>query len=377
MIIYLFDLFYFIRNKFFYFINYKKNLNSDLLFLNSINNDTCSNFTPNGNILLVEMNNFHLECIDSIVYYFNMLGYKVDIMLRAEANYNNAIKMELSDILSILQSTKIQSYDFVFLNTMVLSLKLNHHIPKLVNIKSKYGILGIYHTISDIYKFNDIKNYKEKRYFSLRDLQFNKINLNGISCSKNVGIKFKRNNIATFISIGFPIYHRNFRKQLYKTIDKLLNDGIVNFKFILIGRSDFRDLKFEQYISFFKNPTNDELLNILKEYNPHYTLGIFDNFAHKHYLMDCTSGLRQFSLMYNLPFVINNNFGISFGFDNSNAIFFDNDLYNALKYAIKNINTQIYDSLKSNLLMLNEKLNKDSIFLLQSYIESLKSKEVK
>ena len=156
----------------------------------------------------------------------------------------------------------------------------------------------------------------------------------------------------------------------------LLASGIVNFKFILIGRNDFKDLQFNSHILFYKNPTNEYLLEILKLHNPHYTLGIFDNFAHRHYLQTCTSGLRQFSLMYNLPFVISENFGSSFGFDASNAIFFDKNLEYALKNAINIINTNAYSNLKANLCRLNKEINEDSISLLSQSILELKAKAI-
>ena len=376
MTIFLLDLIHWCKNKIRYLINYKKNLRSDLSFLDSLCSDDLVEISPKAKVLLVEINNFHFECLDSIVYYFQSIGYGVDVVVRVESSYKNATKLELSQILCLLRSPKLQSYDFVFLNTMLLSLKLHHHILQLAQIKSKYGILGIYHSINDIYRFRDFKNYNENRYFSLRNLKFHKIHLNGLSCSKEVDIKFLNNDVATFISIGFPIYHRNFRKRLYSAIEMLLASGIVNFKFILIGRNDFKDLQFNSHILFYKNPTNEYLLQILKLHNPHYTLGIFDNFAHRHYLQTCTSGLRQFSLMYNLPFVISENFGSSFGFDASNAIFFDKNLEYALKNAINIINTNAYSNLKANLCRLNKRLNEDSISLLSQSILELKAKAI-
>lgn len=370
MIVFLLDLFYATKNRFFRFLNYKKNLKSDLVFLDSLPK---SDFyiESKSKILILELNNFHLELLDSIIYYFESLGYEVDVVVRIESSYQNAIKLELRQILDLLKDTS--KYDFVFFNTMFLSLKTQHHIKTLANINAKYGILGIYHTISDIYKFRDMPNYKEGRFFALRKLNFRGMAVsNTLSCSKEIDIKFIKNDIATFISIGFPLYHRNFREKLYKAIEDLLKDNINNFRFILIGRNEFKDLRFKEYISFFKNPTTLELHEILKSSNPHYTFGFFDSFAHKHYLYNSTSGLRQFSLMYNLPFVINKKFGESFGFDNNNAIFYDSSLYQALKYAIKLINTDKYNNLKFNLHTLNEKLNEDSITLLQSCISKLK-----
>lgn len=372
MIVFLIDLFYFAKNRLFRLLNHKKNLKSDLAFLDSLPRLPFCIQNSKSKILLVELNDFHFELLDSIIYYFESLGYEIDVVVRTQSSYQNAIKLDLSQILGLLRDTS--KYDFVFLNTMFLSLKTQHHVKTLANINAKYGVLGIYHTISDIYKFGDIASYKEGRIFTLRKMFYRGGVTPTLSCSKEVDIKFSKNDIATFVSIGFPLYHRNFRHNLYKTIEKLLKNGIKNFRFILIGRSEFKDLRFRNHISFFLNPTTLELNEILKSHNPHYTLMNFDDFAHKHYLYDSTSGLRQFSLMYNLPFVINKKFGESFGFDKSNAIFYDSNLYEAIYYAIKIINTDKYWNLKSNLHNLNEKLNYDSIALLKSCILKLKDK---
>lgn len=373
MIVLLADLLISSKNKILKSLNHSKYLKSDLDFLHALEMKDC-HIDSNNKILLVEINNFHFECLDSIVYYFESLGFGVDVVVRKEANYNNAIKLELGEILSLLNNA--QQYDFIFLNTMILSLKTQHHILDLVKQNSKYGILGIYHSISDICKFGDFDNYKSNRYFALRSLKhrWGGVELDGLSCSREIDINFAKNDIATFISIGFPIYHRNFRKNLYRAIENLLSDGIEDFRFILIGRSDFKDLRFQNHISFFKNPSNDELLDILKRSNPHYTLGIFDSFAHRHYLTNSTSGLRQFSLMYSLPFVINERFGISFGFDTNNAILYRSNFFDALKEAIGIINTGKYDTLKSNLQNLNARLNLDSTHLLRERMLELKNK---
>ena len=370
MIVFLLDLFYATKNRILSLLNHKKNLKSDLKFLDSLPKSDFS-IKSKSKILLVELNNFHLELLDSIVYYFECLGYEIDIAIRAESDYKNGTKLHLSQILDLLQDTS--KYDFVFFNTMFLSLKTQHHIKNLANINAKYGILGIYHTISDIYKFDDIIN--KNRFFALRKLHFRGVELRTLSCSKEVDIEFDKNNIATFISIGFPLYHRNFREKLYKAIENLLENNICHFRFILIGRNEFKDLRFGEYISFFKNPNIEELHEILKSHNPHYSLGIFDRFAHRHYLYNSTSGLRQFCLSYNLPFVIDKLFGESFGFDESSAIFYDSNMQQSLKYAINIINTDKYKNLKINLHKLNKKLNQDSINALKDCILKLKDKK--
>lgn len=395
------DLYYFLKNNINIKIKYKNKISKDRQFLDSIDLDACNkedskytneflsyikNSNLNKTILLCEMNNFHFELLDSIVYYFSKIGFYTDILLRKDSHYKNTNKniffLDLKDMICAINTPYLQKYDFIFFNTITLSLNTQIHIPSIIKPKSKYGILGIYHTISDIERFGDYENYTCNRYFALRPMQYKNLKLDALSCSvetksryKNTRYKTSESNakITTFISIGFPVYHLNFRLNLYKIIKSLLNKRITNFRFILVGRAKFKiDASFKDFVLCFTNPSHEELENILHIYHPAYVFGLFDRFAHRHYLEECTSGLRQFCLMYNIPMLINEPFGESFGFDSTNAIIFKNNPMRAIKKALEIIHTEKYNSLCDNLLDLNNKLNQDSINNLHSHIAHIK-----
>lgn len=382
----LIDLIYFVKNTITIKITHNKRFKNDLLFLDSfkitpphshVYNNEFLEYLENTNlkksILIVELNNFHIELLDSLIYYFTKLGYKCDCLLREEVNFKakNSYNLSLRNMIDSLNNQRISKYDFVFFNTMFLSLNTQIHISKLLDIKSKFGILGIYHTISDYLKYED-SSKNDNRFFILRPIECKNIKLKPLSCSikRKTNKVLKKSNIVTFLSIGFPVYHLNFRLNLFKIIKYLLKNNITNFRFILIGRSDLEINKFSDFIFTFKNPSDSKLEKILKIYDPNYIFMIFDTFAHRHYLNSVTSGLRMFSLQHNIPFVINSPFGESFGFSNKNAIIFNNPK-NAILKAIKIKNTSDYKSLKENLSYFNDKLNLDSMHYLSNAIKNL------
>lgn len=122
-------------------------------------------------------------------------------------------------------------------------------------------------------------------------------------------------------------------------------------------------------VNFYCNPSIKELSLLIKQ--AHFVFGLYDSFAHRHYLGDSTSGLRQIALSYNLPFVINAPFAKAFGFSKNNAIIYHAPLV-GIKYAISIAKSAKYIELKENLARLREKLIQDSLHNLKTAIKRIK-----
>lgn len=351
-------------------LEYKKLLAQDRAFLNSIDSTKLDSkkydldsfashlktMQESSRILLIELNNFHFETIEALKWYLNKLNFNVDIALRAEyRGHIPSFRLRLEDMIKLLKSKEIRKYRFIFFNTMILELKTQHSIYEFIESSN---IFGIYHTISDIEKFGDYKN----RYFALRDIRYKGITLKGLNlskpdiCNKN---HIDSNGEIVFLSIGFPIYHRGFRERLKSLLDYLESKNITNFKFILVGRAKFK-LEHKN-ISFIQNPSDDVLEEILLK--AHFIFGIYDRFAHRHYIRLCTSGQRQLSLGYNIPLIINEPFASAFGFSNENAVIFreNSDI-------LEVISPKYYQSLKHNLLILDKKLRDQSLLNLKEML---------
>lgn len=363
VLIFLSDLLAFLRQIIRAKMQYSKLYKQDMEFLANISsNNNCfiehlKTLEPDSRILVVELNSFHLETLEALSYYFNKLGFKMDLLLQEGYEGNlEAFKLKLEDILAALRSEEIKKYKFIFFNTMVLALREQHSIHGFITHNK---IFGIYHTISDIERFKD---YRE-RYFALRDIAYKNITLKGLNLSKppcEIEAREAKYKEITFLSIGFPIYHRGFRERLKSLLKYLESKNINNARFIIIGKDMF---KLEhKYITFIKSPSNKRLDEILRKV--HFIFGIYDSFAHRYYLRLCTSGQRQLSLGYNLPLVINEPFASAFGFSKENAVIFNknSDILEAL--SLKN-----YDLLKQNLSRLDRDLREQSLKNLKEKLE--------
>lgn len=202
-------------------------------------------------ICLVELNTFHTETLCAIPQYFTHLGYDIDIIVREELENLIAISrqdfmllskphkeqnlrlftMSLGDMIATINSPQMKRYDFVFFNTMLLLTPQSLvHIKDFIEVKSKFGYLGIYHTLSDMARFGDLA--RKERYFSLRKLpsqsQF-------LECSMRQDSAIPQSDEIVFITIGYLIYHRAFREYLLQIASTLKQEKV---KFILVGRSE-------------------------------------------------------------------------------------------------------------------------------------------
>ncbi len=329
--------------------------------------------TANKSILIVEPNVYHTETLDSLIFYCKQLDFEVDLLLREEINDTNNLHnttqvrhifyASLSNLIASIRNT--QDYDFVFFNTMVLD---STYLLNIAMPKAKYGFLGLIHTLQHIKKFHMQDNCD--RFFALRENINTKFNIPTLSMSvPKSQYKPQNSNIITFISIGYLIYHKAFHWTLKSAVDALKKQGIDNIRFVLVGRNALScifDIHDNNIINMIVNPpTLDEVLEV---YTPHFIFGLYDKFAHRHYLSGVTSGLRNLSLERNIPMLINEPFASSFGFNKTNAIIFNNNAYKAIFNAIQIANSPSYEHLKANLKTLNDTLISHSLHNLKSAI---------
>ncbi|RDU62097.1 hypothetical protein [Helicobacter sp. MIT 14-3879] len=390
------DIFYFIKGLFLNFKNHKLGFKKDMEFLNSIKEfnirtkeDDLEFFLNHiksvnkNSILLIEMNTFHTETLEALIDYFTLLNFSVDVLIRREIIDFKAFKLDLKNMIYALNSKDIAKYKIVFFNTMILELNTYHSIHSFLNINTKVG--GIYHTISDIKKFRDYKN----NYFALRNIKYKNISLKGLNLSSNYNFNRNiNNNIITFISIGFPIYHRGFKEKLKSIIKYLKKSNISNIRFILVGKEAYsikglENMQIKVFLNnealcennldsislyIYQNPSKKLLHSLILQ--SHYVLGLYDRFAHRHYLNTSTSGQRQISLGYNVPLIINEPFASNFNFTSKEACIFKGNK-DILK-AIKLVNSEQYLKLKKNLYSLFLKLREESKNNLEEFLKEVK-----
>lgn len=135
-------------------------------------------------IILLEPNPYHNEVLPGIAKYFEDLNYVVDIYIRKEVveqevfcRYKvkgNIVSYSMDSIADILMSDEIQEYDFLFLSSMEHGEngKLTRFLDEINCVpKTKYGVLGMYHTNYLVEEFNDNELQKQRRLFFISNFQ--------------------------------------------------------------------------------------------------------------------------------------------------------------------------------------------------------------
>lgn len=369
ILIFLIDLFHTIKNNINSKMHYKRAKAAQIATLKPLNSKRADfiiqsifKIKNKKSVLIIELNNFHTETLEGLIWHFKTLDFKVYLLLNENLVFANkrAFFANINEMLFILNHPCMQKFDVIFFNTMLIS----PHICVHELIKPQTKILGIYHTISDILRFNDESNYQKNIYFSLRDLGYKNLFLRGLNLhdfpkkSKN-----KESNIIYFTSVGFPILHKNFALELNKIAKFLRKNHISNIRFNLIARQKINIQN--EFIKTFISPSRAQLDNILKQ--SHFIFALYDRFAHRHYLQTTTSGMRALGLAYNLPLIINEPFARAFGFNNHNCIIYKSP--DSLQIALDSLNNKI---LKKNLAALDKRLLNQSLYVLDSAIQGQK-----
>lgn len=379
-VIRIFDIIYFCKNSLLRALFKNRNIKDSLAIVRSFHTIQSSAMcelldSSDFSVIIIEFNLFHFETLQGVQKYFEQLGYKSAILIRSGVDTDglglqNVLFAKLDEILFIANNL---SNKILYFNTMILSLNENFHILNIITPKSKF--LGTYHTISDIAKYNDYTNYIKDRYFALRDITYKDLALKGLNCVSHIETKLMGGGKITFVSIGFPLYHRGFRENLVRVITYLLDCKIKDFKFILIGRNSFPLEKLYKFIEMEVLEVkigldSTEVTNIL--HNTHYIFSLYDNFAHKAYLRTSTSGQRQISLGGAIPLIISMPFARAFGLSDREAIIYNNDLKQKMLLAYKIAHSNEYIKMKHNLETLNKSLCKTSMENLKYALNNLR-----
>ena len=121
--------------------------------------------------MIIEPNPFHGEVIPGVIHYFNLLGYKIKLFVRNELIKEKLIPnvffdgeistFNTKDVKQIFDTDNINEYDFIFFTSLEYQneedLLVDFVTYNDLDIHTKYGILGIYHSI--IFPFSFFDNF--------------------------------------------------------------------------------------------------------------------------------------------------------------------------------------------------------------------------
>lgn len=324
-------------------------------------------------ILIVEQNPYHNEVIPGIVLYMEKLGYCVEVVIRKECEKDGVfcrcrgrfrvMVMDILEIKDYLKSSEMKNYDFLFLSSMEFtdSGKIDRFLNWLgFEPDTKYGTLGIYHTISYIKKFEDFEMLQQGRLFCLSQFQTRDYPVKTLNCHYFGKIQNKEEcgtKIRAITVIGVAAekdYLMKTLSQIPEEIRKRLRIDLVGEKKRPIWVKTRRRIKIvlfsilavfnkaysvkkksaqrileEGYVSFpkmYKMIENSDFILVM--INP-------ENPDHYRYMNLATSGVLQLIYGFNKVCLIRREVAEIYGFSNENAILYEKgELKEALKEAV-------------------------------------------
>lgn len=354
-------------------------------------------------VLLLEPNPYHTEVVPGIAKYFEDLGYIVDIYLRKEVQDNRVfcrykISGELryynfADIKSLLESDAIKAYDFLFLTSMEHSEngKIERFLTEIGVIpKTKYGILGIYHTNWLIDKFEDFESQGTKRIFCISDFQCIKYNILSIAPIFFINGQKKKplaqiknvliiGNSADFSMLYSAYWKLEPNKRKYLKISYIgtygneptgAKDWVINKCMTIYGMFDHKYKKIPDINCLGKV----DFENMYKEIeNTDYLLVLINPYddGQKRYIECVTSGIRQLIFGFNKVAIISDLVAEKYDIEKGAYIGFDgNNLVDGLRCAIA-MEPQKYHEMENSLRICSKKVYKKSLSNLDEVIRGL------
>jgi hypothetical protein len=308
-------------------------------------------------ILLIEPNPYHSEVLPGIVKYLEYLQYTVDVFVQESLLNDNAFcwyphhvnlyGYQFSNLGNLLSAENIAEYDFVFFSS--LEFTANGGMYNIVQHlgfmpKTKYGILGIYHTTSFIDRFKDYELMAEGRIFCFSDFQKQNYDVTVLNPHYFAPPQFCSTSSKTddyLACVGGAYSERMLADALWKTRGKIKAGQL---KIYLYGtrHSQTNIKRLKLFLKFFipsrhRAPYSYKFIvpaghlsfaelftSIVRS---KYILVLIDpaNKDHAHYLTDSTSGVKQLALGFNKIPIIHRMVAGKYGFDESNSILFEDN----------------------------------------------------
>lgn len=342
--------------------------------------------TKNNTIAIIESHKKHAEVYPSVIKYFLDLGYNVHLFHLEEHVELDSLKncnfpKEKFQTFAFVKMPETQeffdllnNYTLIFVATMFthdgynfLNALEENYIKKY----SKENVFCIDHDFTSIQK--GIQTIEQRfldnnKVFVLRDnIKYNNKNLPFISPIYLGDYKLEKhilNNKKEFVCVGGSLQD-NLRNLdlLFKSIDKLIDEGINNFKVIFVGTTEknlenwltdinrpFIDIRgFLPFDEMNKTIINSDFLmyntdSTVNEYSKYLTLGI--------------TGSYSLNIAFAKPALVYDELAKAYELADSSITYTD-DLYSAMKKAIELPQIE-YDTMQEKLIAKNQKLQQQS-----------------
>ena len=344
----------------------KRQILSDRYFLLTGETVDLNNNSDNAkNVLLVEFNNWHGECIPGFYKYLSELNFDVDVLVSESVykekaldavNCKNVYHCNIELMALLLQYVLMERYKFVIFNSNAF-LWAEKKKGKWFTVLQEFPFLNNY--LDKIYVLEHQMEYLNKtllemgHVFVLTDkLPLDK-RLVPVNCHwfGNREIRPK-NKMTQFISVGAMIPMRRNFEMLLEAVTYLVNRGITNFHITIIGvgKLDDIDAKILPFFSILGRVSYPVMYVEMQNSDFFLTLLDPDNPAHDRYITTGTSGSFQLVYGFSKPCLIAEKFADIYGFSPENAIVYkeNQELGPAMLQAI-DMTEADYDGIRNNL----------------------------
>lgn len=330
----------------------------------------------------------HAEVVPGFAKYLSDLGYHVSVIVSEHAYKENLFSRIEEDInISYNKMTKSQAKRYF------KQADLNDVEGLLVTTVDKLckapNFNGVYEAFSPnvdksklFFVVHDIKervwaNAMNEDLISLRELNFENKDYKTVVVNPHYFGKVNitpKNKLTNFVTVGeLAIGKKNF-DLFVKTAQKLITNGITNFKITVIGKGKVDTLPPEviPYFDIKGRLPFDKMYEEIEK-GDFLLTSYIDEEMHLRYIHQGTSG--NFQLVYGFlkPIIIKDNFALINGFNTTNSILYkdDEDFYNAMIRGI-NISQAEYENMQQDIKNYAQKLYEFSKNNLKSLIEKQK-----
>ena len=315
----------------------------------------------------------HAEIVPGFVKYLLDLGYHVSVLVSPNAYKENLFsRFKGDENISYNKMTQTQARRY-FKNADLIDVKgvIVTTVGKLCTAPHYNEVFNAFNKKADLSKLYFVEHEIDERLIhnavpeslitlrEMTDAKTTVINPHYFGDIKVTG----KNDITNFVTVGELKAGKKNTEVFVKTAQKLIQNGITNFKITVIGKGKLEGIS-KEVVPYFdikgRLPFNRMYEEIEKG---DFLLSAYEDIpAHIRYITTGTSG--NFQLVYGFvkPIIIKENFAPINGFTDKNSILYknDDDFYNAMVKGIE-MSKDDYKSLQKDLKAYTDNFYKSSL----------------
>ncbi|MBO6556983.1 MAG: glycosyltransferase [Pseudomonadales bacterium] len=342
-----------------------------------------------NSVLLVELNSYHGETLPGVCYYFQQLGYEVQVVHRRKLAFEDIFcrfdkgtvpaNFALPPLLVKLAfSLKLEArFQLVFFNSVRLQevygyyLQFPDYLGRLPDCP--LGYLALEHSLSDFLDHSGRSPISPDRLFQLTAHQKGTSNITMLNPHFFGGRHFRRKleKPIRFVTVGQVSSQNRSFDELFESIEKISSETDYDFEVTVIGRNGEQLGSTPPYINIVGELAFSDMYSILDE--SHFFLPLLDPSidGHRRYLNGETTGSRQLILGFRLLPILHRRFGEHYGFSPTNSVMYsDSELSYAMQQALEMTDSG-YLEMVSDLDSLAKTIEEESLDNLSSKIVAL------